>query len=129
MHQVFKRWLERNTHQNSHLTAVERALAKELMGRLFALYSTWMSGDSNERLCSEVGLRRLILGEEGMILDERQSGAESLQQDFQAALRSKFRPPNTTSMGKCGHVKLPRAREVAAGASIVVVCDNCRQGN
>ena len=37
MHQVFKNWLERSAHQDSHLTAVERALTKDWMGRAYAL--------------------------------------------------------------------------------------------
>ena len=52
MHQVFKNWLERSAHQDSHLTAVERALTKDWMGRVYALYKVWEKGDSRERACS-----------------------------------------------------------------------------
>ena len=44
------------------------------MGSVFALYNIWEKGDSCERACSELGLRLLIIGEEAMILDERQDG-------------------------------------------------------
>ena len=36
MHQVFKGWLERNPHQDSHISAVERALARDWMGQVYA---------------------------------------------------------------------------------------------
>ena len=38
MHQVFIGWLERNTHQTAHLSAVERALARDWTGRFYALF-------------------------------------------------------------------------------------------
>ena len=110
MHQVFKKWLERNTHENSHLSAVQRALTRDWMGRVFALYKVWQGGDSRERACSELGLRRLILGEHGMILDERQEGVTDFRMRFVEALQSSMRSPNAETMGKCGHISLPRAR-------------------
>ena len=62
MHQFFKGWLEKNVHQDSHISVVERAITKDWMGRFFALYSTWEKGTPRERACSEIGLRRLLLG-------------------------------------------------------------------
>ena len=41
MHQVFKGWLEKNTHQTSHISAVERALARDWTGRVYALFKVW----------------------------------------------------------------------------------------
>lgn len=111
MHQVFKRWLERNTHQDSHLTAVERALAKDWMGRVYALYTIWSKGDSRERACSEVGLRRLVLGEEGMILNELLTGATQLRGNFHDALINSIRGATLEAMAKCGHIKLPTSQK------------------
>ena len=111
MHQVFKRWLERNTHQDSHLTAVERALAKDWMGRVYALYMIWCKGNSRERACSEVCLCRLTLGEEGMILDDRQQNVGDFQREFHTALTSALRGATVAAMEKCGHIKLPSAQE------------------
>ena len=112
MHQVFKGWLEKNTHQDSHLSAVERALARDWTGRVFALFKIWEGGTSRERACSELGLRRLLLGEEGMHLDERQAGVTEFKDMFHGAMRDAFREPIASMMGRSGHLSLPRARRV-----------------
>lgn len=79
------------------------------MGRVYALYKVWKNADSRERAFAEVGLRRLILGEEGMILDKRQTGVLELWREFEAAaLRSTLQQPNADVMGNKGHLSLPR---------------------
>ena len=113
MHQVFKGWLERNTHQDSHLTAVERALMMDWMGRVYALYKVWEKGETSERACSELGLRRLVMGEEACVLDDRQDDVRDLKKDFSRALLSAMRAPNENFLGKCAHLSLSHAREVA----------------
>ena len=45
-HQIFKGWLQKNRHETAHLTAVERALARDWMGRVYSLYMCWKNGDS-----------------------------------------------------------------------------------
>ena len=112
MHQVFKGWLERNPHQDSHLTAVERALTRDWNGRVFALFKIWEGGSSRERACAEVGLRRLLLGEEGMHLNERDHEASEVRLEFHAAMREAFRAPVMTMMGRSAHLSLPPARTV-----------------
>jgi len=112
MHQVFKKWLETNTHQDSHITAVERALTKDWNGRVYALFKIWESGTARERACAEVGLRRLLLGEEAVHLNERQQGVSDFRLEFHAAMRDAFRAPIISMMGRCGHLSLPRAQTV-----------------
>ena len=111
-HQVFKGWLEKNTHQCSHITAVERALARDWAGRVFALFKIWEGGTSRERACSEVGLRRLLLGEEAVYLDERAAGVTDLKAEFHSAMREAFREPTMSIMGANGHISLPRAQRI-----------------
>ena len=110
MHQVFKQWLEKNTHQNAHISAVERALTRDWMGRVSALYKIWEHGDSRERACSEIGLRRLIMGEESWDLDERQVDTSELLKEFRARVQSTLAVPNANTMSKCAHVTLPKGR-------------------
>ena len=112
MHQAFKTWLERNPHQDSHITAVERALTTDWSGRVYALFKIWEGGTSRERACAELGLRRLLLGEEGMHLNERDHDASEFRRDFHGAIREAFRAPIITFMGRCPHLSLPRARTV-----------------
>ena len=110
MHQVFKKWLQKSTHQNCHISAVERALTGDWAGRLFALFKIWESGTSRERACSEIGLRRLFLGEEGMLMDESQEGVSEMKATFAANVRRAMRPPVLRMMGKNSHMSLTSAR-------------------
>ena len=82
------------------------------MGRVFELYKIWENGESRERACSELGLRRLIIGEDSMILDERQDRVSELRMQFFKTMRTSFRAPISESMGSCGNISLPRARLV-----------------
>ena len=109
MHQVFKRWLEKNVHDDSHLTAMERALTRDWMGRVFALYKICEQGNSRERACSELGLRRLLLGEEAIFIDERLTGASDLKVAFNSAVISCMEAPVESMMRKCGHLSTPSA--------------------
>ena len=112
MHQVFKRWLEKSTHQDSHLTAVERALARDWSGRVASLFNIWQAGTSRERACSELGLRRLLLGEDAVHLSERQHDVSAFKMEFHDAMRDAFRRPVLQMMGRSGHLSLPSARSV-----------------
>ena len=38
-HRMFKGWLEKNSNPDSHLTAIDNALARDWMGRLISLFS------------------------------------------------------------------------------------------
>ena len=112
MHQVFKGWLERNPHQDSHISAVERALTRDWMGRVYALFQVWKKGSTRERACSEVGLRRLLLGEGAVHLNEEESGVTDFKERFHNAMQTSFREPTMEMMSECGHLSLPRARRV-----------------
>ena len=109
MHQVFKRWLEKNSHDDSHITAMERALTRDWMGRVYSLYKIWEQGNSRERACAELGLRRLLLGEEAIIIDERLMGATELKLKFNSALITALQPPVESMMQKCSHLSSPSA--------------------
>ena len=125
MHQVFKKWLQKSTHQNCHISAVERALTGDWAGRVFALFKIWEGGTSRERACSEIGLRRLFLGEEGLIMDERQDGVSEMKATFAANLRRAMRPPVVGMMGKNSHIPLTSARR---GAWTVTEMDKFKPG-
>jgi len=93
MHRTFKQWLETNTNADAHITAVERALTRDWLGRIYSLYECWSTADKKERACAEVGLRRLILGEESVVLDESEPEVATFLNDFRACLRLAMREP------------------------------------
>lgn len=79
MHELFKNWLYRYTHDKSHLGAFDRALSKDLMGHVYVLYMRWDNAEFGKRACAEVGLRRLTVGGQGMILDDLHTGVSELR--------------------------------------------------
>ena len=109
MHQVFKGWLEKSAHFNSHISAVERALTRDWAGRVYALFKVWERGRSRERACAENGLRRLLLGEVGIHMDERQAGVTELKHEFVTLLQRALRKPVPEMMAKHSHISLPGA--------------------
>ena len=48
VHRNFKEWLEKNTHDDAHITAVEIALSKDWGMRAFSLYKL-LEGGTTER--------------------------------------------------------------------------------
>ena len=50
--QVFKHWLENNTHDVSHITAVGRPLAWDWTGRVYALFKLWEGETPMYQACS-----------------------------------------------------------------------------
>ena len=111
MHQVFKTSLEKSVHQNSHISAVERALMRDRCGRVYALFKIWEGGTSRVRACTEVGLRRLLLGEEFMHMDEDQPEMTELKKVFEDSMRQALRRPVAEMMGRHSHISLPGARK------------------
>ena len=91
---------------------MERVLTRDWTGRLYAIFKVREGGSSRQRACSEVGLRRLLLGEEGVHLDENISGITEVKNVFHNALRSTFRKQVLDIMSKTGHTSLPHARRV-----------------
>lgn len=59
----FKGWLESNYHADAHITAVERAISSNWLGRLGILFQMWSKGNSEENQCALFGLKRILLGE------------------------------------------------------------------
>ena len=110
MHQVFKGWLEKNPHPTAHLTAVERALARDWMGRAFSQFKIWRKGNSKERACSEVGLRRLFLGWDGVHLDDSREMVQEFKHSFREEMATAFKEPVLSMMRDCAHISLPGAR-------------------
>lgn len=102
-----KDWLEVDTHADSHLTAVERANARDWPGRLHALYLCWTNGLRVERDCGEIGLRSLLLGTERLDLDEKSLVAAAFLSEFRSAMKDAFREPVMTQLRECGQVNLP----------------------
>lgn len=90
-HRVFKEWLEIYLHEDAHLKAVERALSRDCLGRLYVLYKRWDSSEGRERECAEVGLRRLLLGEDGILIDESTLSGKQLIETFHKFLSDTFR--------------------------------------
>jgi len=113
LHQVFKKWLPKSTHQNCHISAVERALSCDWAGRVYTLFRIWESGTSRERACCEVGLRRLLVGEEMMLMDESEEKVSDLKACFARQLRLALKDPVLGMMGKNSHIPLTSARRGA----------------
>jgi len=97
IHQNFKGWLERNSHPNSHITALENAIAKYWSTRLYALFIYFLHGHEDEKESAYFGLIRMFLGEETAILYKTtrnpHPGLESLLLEFKERLPSLFKEP------------------------------------
>jgi len=98
MHRTFKDWLEANTNDDSHLTAVERALGRDWLGRIHSLYQCYTSGSKQERDCAERGLLRLICGNEVAELDENEFEVANMLERFRDLLKNALREPVLTQM-------------------------------
>ena len=107
---MLKRCLERKSHRESHFTAFERALARDLTGRVYALFKVWEEGSSREKACNELGPRLLVLREDAILLSERYEGVSESRMECHDATRQAFWAPVLTMMGRSGHLSLPRAR-------------------
>lgn len=59
VHQTLKKWLEKNLNRNSHITAVEVALARDWEARLSASMIYWKCGNDNEKYAAYLVLLRL----------------------------------------------------------------------
>ena len=110
VHRTFKEWLEVNTHADAHLTGVERALGRDWLGRLHSLYMYWKHGSKRERDCAEIGLRRLLLGVEGLEVDETREEGAQLLRFFRAGMLETFRDPVLAQIRECSDGTLPCGR-------------------
>ena len=100
-HQIFKRWLLTNTHTDGHLTGMEKALARDWMWRLSSLYKIWTHGDGRTKAQAEVGLRRLLMGEDGMRVGPASRNGMAITAEMRAALQEAMRPPVTDLLEDC----------------------------
>ena len=85
-HRCFKRWLETNSHAESHITAIERTLLKDWLNRTHGLFMQCSKGDSEQKDLAERELLRLLLGMDGLALDLGRRGAEELLEEFRKAM-------------------------------------------
>lgn len=92
-HQLFKRWLVQNTHADSHITGMEKAVGRDWMCRLSSLYNTWRSGDAMTKSQAEVGLRRLLMGEKGMRVGGTTRNGIAVSKMMSEALHETMRTP------------------------------------
>ena len=72
---------------------MEKALAKDWMSRLSSLYNIWLRSEGSERCRAEVGLRRVLLGEMGWILDYSSRSGQRFMDDLTHAMEDCMRPP------------------------------------
>ena len=79
---------------------------------MYALFKIWEGGSGWDRACAELVLRFLMLGEEGMLLDERQERGSEVKIEFHSAMREAFGAPIIRMMGWFAHLSLPRARDI-----------------
>ena len=94
-HQQFKKWLANSTGTDAHLTAMEKALGRDWLWRLSALYMTITNGTPDSVGRAEMGLRRLVLGEEGVAADLSTHAGEQVKSQLRESLLHVMRPPVT----------------------------------
>lgn len=101
MHRRFKNWLETNPHPDSHISAVEKALSADWMGRLSILYRTYKNGNEVERACAERGLRRLLLGNDALRVETNTRPGEFVREVFSRSLDPCMRVPVLGELDLC----------------------------
>ena len=101
MHRRFKNWHETNPHADSHISAVEKALSADWMGRLSILYRIVKYGDEVERSCAELGLRRLLLGTDSVRVDTSTQHGEGIKDSCTRNLDPAMREPVLGELDLC----------------------------
>ena len=101
MHRRFKNWLETNPHPDSHISAVEKALSADWMGRLSILYRTYKNGNEVESACAERCLRRLLLGNDALRVDTTTRPGELVREVFTRSLDPCMRAPVLCELDLC----------------------------
>ena len=92
-HQQFKKWLVSSTHPDVHIRAIEKALARDWLWRLSSLEGEMYTGDSKTQRRVETGLRRILLGEDGLMVDNRSGSGTELIRDMKRKLGDAMEPP------------------------------------
>lgn len=106
-HRRLKSWLEVNSHPDSHLTGMERVMESDWLGRLYVLFQTWKKGETTEKNCAERLLRLLLIGVEGVHVDEGTRPGRDLLHELRDILDDAFREPVLGMIEDCGQVNLP----------------------
>lgn len=91
--EMFKECVEINSHAEAHITAVKGALARDWLGRLYGMYQRWINKDGREDECAEIGLRRRLLGEHGLLIYDSTRCGNQLMETFKKLLSCGFRKP------------------------------------
>lgn len=111
-HHKFKGWLESNPHANGHISGFERALAEDWMSRCATLYWIWKNGIVREKRCARRGLQRLMLGNDGLLVEENDTSVIAPLRTFEDSLDAAFREPVLQEMELCGHINMAAIRSV-----------------
>lgn len=110
-HRISKEWLEHNTSSDSQITAVELAQARDWSTRLLSLYTIWNNATSDEKAAAEIGLRRLLLGQDSVRLNEDVPGNaefKTVMEELREKLPKAFREPVPEQLqGTSRHHLLP----------------------
>ena len=92
-HTQFKSWLSKSTHQDVHLVAMEKAIARDWLWRLSSLTRLWNEGSQLERDQAEVGVLRLVLGEAGLHVNRTAKDGAKVLEYLRKALEGAMRDP------------------------------------
>ena len=65
-HRKLKHWLEINTHPESHITGMDRAIYLDWQARVASMTRILMHGSDEEKVCAIRDLKLLLLGEKGL---------------------------------------------------------------
>ena len=79
-HAFFKSWFKDNTHDNSHITAVDHFVTRVWSVNLFILHNMWMRGTEEEQVIALQNLVRLFFGDIANVLDS--ANLEQFQDQF-----------------------------------------------
>ena len=63
MHKIFKVWLEKKPHPNSHLSGVDRILRRDLLSRLSSCRKRTETATGPHASAGNMEIMRLFLGE------------------------------------------------------------------
>ena len=101
VHREFKDWLEKNSHHDSHLSAVENAVGQDWLRRVYALFKIWQGGNLEEKQIAERGLVRLFLGEEAVeyMCEGTSHSATKDLKEFRTSLVDSFAEPVMQQIG------------------------------
>ena len=100
-HQQFKTWFSNNTHSTSHITAMDKAIARDWLWRLSCLHSEWRMGTPENRQRAETGMKRLVLGEDGVWVNELKPHGRLFMEEFRSSLSTAMKHPIPTLLEVC----------------------------